>query len=265
MRPMKYLPALLLAVLAAQASITHADEPATSDCLRLAHPGDASIQTYCSGSSRASQSAPAARSCRRFVPQGDTKIQAYCGTVTQWEAFDKRAVDAGVTCRWPNTPEELCLSVAQWESFDRPESRAVDEVIVSATRTLTELRKEIDAAQDRLVAKYNELNQKPEFALSCDREAPTGSRFERHVCRAKFVDDAVGGHSRGFIEGLRGESGGNPALSGAVLMASKKSAFEKNMAALVNQSEELRTLAQTHAGLEGRYERILRNTFGSSE
>ena len=216
---------------------------------------------------------PGDTTCRRFAPPGDKKIQKFCGDAAQWAAFDRRAVDTGVSCRWPGTPEALCLSVAQWESFDRranlPQTQGsgsavepdasdaappTDEVIVSANRTLADLRKEIRLIQDLFLAKYNELNKVPEYTINCDDEAATGSRFREHVCRAKFVDNA-----------LRAEWVGQSIAPAALVMASKKEAFQKNMVDLASKSAELRELGQRRADLEERYNRVLRRALGSKE
>ncbi len=70
------------------------------------------------------------------------------------------------------------------------------EVTVSAIRQLAQLRKEMLVAEDRFIAKYNELNKEREYAISCTDEAHTGSRFLRRVCRPKFVANATGYEAR---------------------------------------------------------------------
>ena len=58
-------------------------------------------------------------SCREIT--ANRKVQTYCGSPGQWQEFDRRMalVNAGVTCRNPRTPQELCLTARQWARVDR--------------------------------------------------------------------------------------------------------------------------------------------------
>ena len=279
---MSYPRLFLLAALAVLPLAAGAQAPGNTDCRRLAHAGDEKIQLYCArpantpGAAASGQN-PAGTSCRRLIQPGEKKIHRFCGDTERWDAFDSWAVHAEVTCRWAATSDELCLSPVQWEGFDEQKNRVeaaaadkgqapppIDEVTVGATRTLTELRKQIDLAQDRLISKYNELNKVPEFSIACEDNAPTGSRFLRHQCVARFSATATAGSSREFLNGVRGEMGAG-SMPSAMLIASKQRAFQKNMADIASKSPELRKLAQEHAGLEERYNQLLRNTLGPDE
>ena len=101
-----------------------------SNCQRLAKMGDKKILVYCTvdasphrpGSVRTAgvPEAPSGdTSCRRLIKPGSNRIQSFCGDRALWEEFDIWAVNAGVTCRFAGTSQELCLTVAQWNSFDR--------------------------------------------------------------------------------------------------------------------------------------------------
>src|SRR5689334_1403119 len=94
------------------------------------------------------------------------------------------------------------------------------EVTVSAIRRLAEMRKEIALAEDRFLTKYNELNQVREYAITCTLEAPTGSRFERRICRPAYVGNATATEAKGWFFGY-----GTPAAQ--LVMASKRDDFRK--------------------------------------
>lgn len=158
------------------------------------------------------------------------------------------AADAGKTP--PPKTQGSAVTVEPGSSEATP---PIDEVIVSGTRTLADLRKEMRVLEDRFLAKYNELNKEPEFAINCAEEATVGSRFVNHVCRPKYVDTA-----------LRKEATGE-AFSAAPLIAAKKTAFQKNMIDLTSKDEEMRKLARQNAGLQERYDQLLRRAFGAKD
>jgi hypothetical protein len=88
---------LLLAMLVSMSAFSHAD-PA---------PGDTP--------------APAQKSCRKVITQQNKEGAVMCGTAEQWAELDRRvaAMNAGVTCRQPKTPNELCMNAEQWKQYDK--------------------------------------------------------------------------------------------------------------------------------------------------
>ncbi len=46
---------------------------------------------------------------------------AYCGTAAQWQEMNRRIAlrDAGVTCRFAHTPNEVCMSQEEWKRLKR--------------------------------------------------------------------------------------------------------------------------------------------------
>ena len=59
--------------------------------------------------------------CRMLPGQNGEPDQVYCGNAEQWAELDRRAalINAGVTCRFARTPQEVCLPDDQWEEYDR--------------------------------------------------------------------------------------------------------------------------------------------------
>jgi hypothetical protein len=131
------------------------------------------------------------------------------------------------------------------------------EVTVGAIRRLAELRKEIVVAEDRFLAKYNELNQVRQYTIKCSPEAATGTRFYRRACRPEYVNTATADEAKGFIFGYF-------VPPADLVLASKKDGFRKNMLDLARKSPELRQFAQEHQNLLDRYDQLLRRTVGAS-
>ena len=67
-------------------------------------------------------------------------------------------------------------------------NRNLEEIIVTAPRSLSSLRAEIDQVQDRAFALFNELNIDNDYDIVCRRETPLGSHIPQRVCRSRYVD-----------------------------------------------------------------------------
>ena len=130
------------------------------------------------------------------------------------------------------------------------------EVTVRAKRELEKIRLEIDAAQDRFIARYNELNKDPQYAMKCNDEARTGSRFTHHHCVPEFVNTATNAEARAALDG-------HFAPPAALVTASKKDSFQKNMLDIASSSPELQNLAREYSDLQARYDKLLRRTIGA--
>jgi len=131
------------------------------------------------------------------------------------------------------------------------------EVTVRATRKLAEIRKEIRAAQDRFIARYNELNTVREYAIACSEEAPTGSGFSRYACRPQYVNTATADEASEWVLG-------HFSIPSGTVTASKREGFRQNMLAVSSKSPELQKLAQDQVNLQARYDKLLRNTVGAA-
>jgi hypothetical protein len=112
----------------------------STDCQRLAQPGDSKIQIYCRAPERntpateakfltpVSEQISAGTTCRRAPRLAGSKIRTICSSTADWDKFDTWAASAGVTCRWSpapghNVPSELCLTAARWEAWALQQSR----------------------------------------------------------------------------------------------------------------------------------------------
>jgi hypothetical protein len=66
----------------------------------------------------------------------------------------------------------------------------MEEIVIKGRlERLAELRKAIDAAEDRAYARYNELNDDDAYDVECTDRAPTGRRLTARYCEPKYVAD----------------------------------------------------------------------------
>jgi predicted nuclease with TOPRIM domain len=73
------------------------------------------------------------------------------------------------------------------EAGEQAADEVLDEVEVRARRArIDELRREVTRLEDRIYARYNDLNRIDRFDIVCSEEARTGTRIERRYCRPKF-------------------------------------------------------------------------------
>ena len=80
-----------------------------------------------------------------------------------------------------------------------------DEVVVQG-RNFGTLRLEIQRAEEALYARFNAINSKDEFDITCDREVLTGSKIPRRVCRANFWRTSEARAAHETVLGLQGSS-----------------------------------------------------------
>ena len=77
----------------------------------------------------------------------------------------------------------------------------LEEVVVTAPRTLSAMRAEIDSVQNRAFALFNELNVDNDYDIVCRRETPTGSHIPVRVCRPRYVDRLEAEATQDFLAG----------------------------------------------------------------
>jgi hypothetical protein len=88
---------------------------------------------------------------------------------------------------------------------------SVDQVVVEADRAnLVKLAKEVQLAEERFYARYNEINTRKKYAVRCYNEAATGTRFKQKYCKPVYETEAQATQGREFILALgRGASAGS--------------------------------------------------------
>jgi hypothetical protein len=147
------------------------------------------------------------------------------------------------------------LLCALLPALARADATVDDEVRVTAKRQLEAMRKEIVAAEDRFFAKYNELNTKREYRISCSSERPTGTLFNRRKCNPEFVTSATGGEARAWL----GQYSMPPAFS---VIDGKSAEYKKNAVDLVKKNPELLQLLLERHAAQMRYDEAVKRAFG---
>ena len=85
------------------------------------------------------------------------------------------------------------------EQNEQDADEAMDEIVVVSKKSLDQLRVELWAAEDRAYELFNELNGDAEYDIHCYREAPTGSKILRRVCRTRYEREATAEGARQFL------------------------------------------------------------------
>jgi len=80
-----------------------------------------------------------------------------------------------------------------------------DEVVVQG-RNFATLRLEIQHAEAALYDRFNAINSKDEFDITCDSEVLTGSKIPRRVCRANFWRTSEARAAHETVLGLQGSA-----------------------------------------------------------
>ena len=68
---------------------------------------------------------------------------------------------------------------------------SIEEVRVSGTRDLSEMRQELVEAEDNIYRVYNELNLDDDYDIICTRETRITSHFSQRVCKARLFREAA--------------------------------------------------------------------------
>jgi hypothetical protein len=132
-------------------------------------------------------------------------------------------------------------------------SPELDEVVVLGKK-LSQMRQEIRELEVRFDSKYNELNTIPDFNVQCVEEAPTGSRFLRHVCKPEYVARAELQEATDFV-------GGRPIVPAQLVTAMRREEYRKHMIEVVASNPDLLRLLKERRALQQRYEKASKERF----
>jgi hypothetical protein len=122
--------------------------------------------------------------------------------------------------------------IASAQEAEQDASDVMDEIVVQGEKSLSRLRQEAYMAEDNFYALFNSINGDDDFDIHCFKEASTGSRIMRRVCRANFERKATADEARGLMMGF-------PAPSAAGVIAHKKGILLVKMEELVTEHPEL--------------------------
>lgn len=133
----------------------------------------------------------------------------------------------------------------------------LDEVLVTGTR-LRELREEAIKAEDRLLARYNELNSIDDLDVECIKLTPTGTRMSHRYCMLKLQRRAQEQDATAFLTFMRAVDVPNaqapPLRETGVRLMERSEDYRRNLAKLLEDNPDLRELVSQSAAAMRRYE-----------
>ncbi len=124
------------------------------------------------------------------------KLQAQESHAQSSRAQESRAQEPHAQEPPPQDPQAQAAGAVEDDRYDD-----LEEVVVTAPRTLSAMRAEIDAVQNRAFALFNELNVDNDYDIVCQRETPTGSHIPVRVCRPRYVDRLEAEATQDFLAG----------------------------------------------------------------
>jgi len=137
----------------------------------------------------------------------------------------------------------------------------IEEVIVSGKLdSLSQLRKAVDRAENRVYERYNEINRNRDYDIECLTEAPLGSRQKVKKCQPRYVSDAL--HEDAFDVLFRNQNSATKLRSVAALAAGKQSFIRKAMLEAARNDPEMQRAMVEHSLLKERYEKVLKEKTG---
>jgi len=167
----------------------------------------------------------------------------------------------------------LLAQGASSAALDDPQ-QPLDEVTIRGKRSLLEeMRQKFTQVQDRLFARYNELNTKREFEMHCAAVMSTGTRIGgKRACTAVFEDEGTqleGQLSFEHLQPIQDQhaAGKQPiALNGTPAPASmtieaRRPEFREHWRKLASSDPELIRLLRERSELLDRYDALRREIF----
>jgi len=140
----------------------------------------------------------------------------------------------------------------------------LDEIIVSGRLdSLSQLRKALDRAENRVYERYNELNTKRDYDIECITEAPLGSRQKVKKCQPRYVSDAM--HDDAFDALFRNQNSANRLRAVSALAADRQSYLRRAMLDAAQKDQQMQRAMIEHALLKERYEKVLKEKFAGGK
>jgi hypothetical protein len=137
----------------------------------------------------------------------------------------------------------------------------MEEVIVSGKLdSLSQLRKALDRAEDRVYERYNEINEGSAYDIECLTEAPLGSRQKVKKCQPRYVSDAMAEDA--FDALFRNQTSATRLRSVSALAAGKQTFLRQAMLEAARKDAEMQRAMIEHSLLRERYEKVLKEKLG---
>ena len=142
---------------------------------------------------------------------------------------------------------------------DLAEVETLEEVIVAGDRSsLSSARKAIDDAEDRLYARFNELNDVDAFDIVCRVEASTGTLIKKRACEAEGLGEWM---SMEVATVLFSAGGMVPASTTGAMRELFMAESKKRMLQLLRKDAGLKRALLERARLEKHYEDLRKEKF----
>ena len=133
----------------------------------------------------------------------------------------------------------------------------MDEVIVSGKLdSLSQLRKALDRAEDRVYQRYNEVNRGTQYDIECTYEAPLGSRQKVKKCQPRYVSDAMAEDA--FEVLFRNQNSAIRLRSVSALASGRQSFLRQAMLDAAQKDPQMQRAMVEHSLLRERYEKVLK-------
>jgi len=127
----------------------------------------------------------------------------------------------------------------------------LDEVIVTGRKEkLSQLRVEVNQAEDAFYQAFNEINTEARYHTICDTEIATEMREKVHVCKPQFVTDAF---QVGMITGELDVA--------ASIMDSRMPLYKAHVHKLVHENPQLAKALGRYYALKQHYDAVHKERF----
>jgi hypothetical protein len=140
----------------------------------------------------------------------------------------------------------------------------LDEVLVRGAR-LQELRAAVIEAEDRMLARYNELNQVDDLDIECIQLTPTGTHLKQRYCLTRLQKRAQQRDSAAFLDFARDADTSNgqapPLNETGIRLMERSMEYRENLTRLLQDHPELRQMLKERGDAQRRYEAARRERF----
>ncbi len=127
------------------------------------------------------------------------------------------------------------------------QSEPIEEIVVRDYKPLVFLKREIYEAEDAVYDIFNVLNSDDDYDIRCYKEAPTGSKIKRRVCRTEKLGDILAGRTQRM---MRGE----PYVSPTAEIKKMQEHMLAEMTELVSTHPELLKALESYAAARKKWE-----------
>lgn len=140
---------------------------------------------------------------------------------------------------------------AQVLAINNDQPNPIEEITVIGQKHIKILRDQIDAAQDRIIDAYNELNTEKEYEIHCLMVAPLGTKITKKNCAPNYYHTANANVANATVQRLQGSkySTLTPAASSILvvknrILREKMLEYAKTDAGFLTAVEDLNVLEE---------------------